>query len=138
MRKVLQIIPVLRPGFPAAYAQSDRLGKPAAGDERIAGHDPKSGRFHVLDERRAGPRLRYRHPDVEAKRIMAIGILRQMSLTSFCRALVSARMKRSSESAVPSSIQRVASATVNGETITVAARNAASNGHVERVSGTMT
>ena len=61
-----------------------------------------------------------------------------ISLTSFCRAVVSLRIKRSSESAVPSSIHRVASATVNGEAITVAARSAAANGQVERVSGTTT
>jgi hypothetical protein len=47
-------------------------------------------------------------------------------------------MKRNSVSAVPSSIQRVTSATVNGEAITVAARSAAANGQVERVSGTTT
>jgi hypothetical protein len=61
-----------------------------------------------------------------------------ISAASFCRAVVSARMKRSIVSAVPSSIQRVTSATVKGEAITVAARSAEANGHAERVSGTTT
>ena len=54
------------------------------------------------------------------------------------RAAVSARMKRRIVSAVPSSIQRVASAAVIGEAITQSARIAALNDQPARASGATT
>jgi hypothetical protein len=62
----------------------------------------------------------------------------RISLASAWRAAVSARMKRKIWSAVPSSIQRVASATMNGEAITLAALTAAANGQPRRASGATT
>ena len=61
-----------------------------------------------------------------------------IAVTKCCRSVNSRRTAASSASAVPSLIQRVASAIVTGEAITVAVRTDDANSQPERTSGTIT
>jgi hypothetical protein len=123
----------------SAEADSHGFGRRPVGDESIAGNDADTGRSCVADERRAGPRFRQRQPKVEANRIGAVAMARQNRAGEFfCRAIDSWRTAARSASAVPSVIQRVASAIVTGDAITVAVRTDDANNQPERTSGATT
>ena len=126
-----------RPVGRAAEADAHGFRRRAVGGEGVARHDPNAGRAHMADERRAGPRLRQRQPEMKAERIGAVASGGRIACASACRSIVSAHGRKSA-SAVPSSIQRVASATVTGEAITVAVRTAAANSQPQRASGATT